>query len=101
MNYWESLFTQIHQQQGILIKEQLANNFNPIYVVTNVTGLYRDLSQKPVLIPRSVPNKLPYRRHHNQGKPSTLIQNSEFRYPGVIYTIEILLVITGFDSQRM
>jgi len=42
MNCWESLSIQIHQQQGILIEEQKANDFNPIYALVNVTGLYRD-----------------------------------------------------------
>ena len=42
MNCWESLFIQIHKQQGILIEEQKANDFNPIYALANVTGLYRD-----------------------------------------------------------
>jgi hypothetical protein len=42
MNCWESLSIQIHQQQEILIEEQKANDFNPIYALVNVTGLYRD-----------------------------------------------------------
>ena len=42
MNCWESLFIQIHQQHEILIEEQKANDFNPIYALANVTGLYRD-----------------------------------------------------------
>jgi len=42
MNCWESLFIQIHKQRGILIEEQKANDFNHIYALANVTGLYRD-----------------------------------------------------------
>lgn len=42
MNCCESFFIQIHKQQGILIEEQKANDFNPIYAKGNVTGLYRD-----------------------------------------------------------
>lgn len=83
-----------------MIEEQKTNDFNPIYVLANVTGLYRDritknrfsfLAQSPAsyhtgdIITRV---RLPPR-----------FKLSEFRYPSVIYTIEILLVITGVNPQ--
>jgi hypothetical protein len=37
MNCWESLFI----QQGVFIKEQKVNNFNPIYTLANITGQYQ------------------------------------------------------------
>jgi hypothetical protein len=100
MNCWESLFIQIHQQQGILIEEQKANDFKPIYALANVTGLYRDRITKnrfsfPVQSPAS----------YHTGDIITRVRLppwfkiSESRYLSVIHTIEILLVITGFDPQ--
>jgi len=38
-------------------------------------GNTKTISQKPVLVPSSVPTKLSCRKYHNRGKPAILIQN--------------------------
>jgi hypothetical protein len=44
MNFWESLLIHAYQQQGVLIEERKASDFNPIYALDNVTGQYQDLT---------------------------------------------------------
>jgi hypothetical protein len=97
---WESLFIQFHQQQGILIEEQKANDFNPIYAQANVTGLYGDRITKNRF---SFPAQSP--ASHHTGDIITRVRLPRWfkisgsRYPSVIHTIEILLVITRVDYQ--
>ena len=38
----ELLFIQNQWQQGLLMEEQKANDFNPIYALANVTGRHQD-----------------------------------------------------------
>jgi hypothetical protein len=37
MNYWESFYMQVLQQQNLLIDEQKTNEPNPLYALANIT----------------------------------------------------------------
>jgi hypothetical protein len=37
MNYWESFYVQVLQQQNLLIDEQKTNKPNPLHALANIT----------------------------------------------------------------
>jgi hypothetical protein len=38
MNRWETFYIQTYRQQGLLIEEQLTRDFNPLFMITQVTA---------------------------------------------------------------
>ena len=55
MNCWESLHTQILQQQHLLIDEQRTNNFNPLYSLANTTHHTTQFHNRPVDTGQAMP----------------------------------------------